>query len=425
MEKQKGINDFGKKGWLIILYVLFLFWFSAAPVDLLNISVGAFAGMKGWDGNTLLVFSSIGTWLTIVIAAIVGRWVASKGVKLPTTTCLFLTGVFMILNGFANSIAFYGFAVAAMTCVSGAVNLVSTNTYMSNWFPKRKGIALGWSSMGMCVSSAVSIPIFALLLNATHSLIVPFTVFGVIVIFLALVTQFSVKSFPEEAGAYPDNIPQKPEEREAALKAMREYRSSWTVGKLLACSQTWFVSLSFGFLFIALMATMTQFVPRFMGAGFSQGEALMWLTVTGVLGIIGSYLWGYLDQKTSTKKTVIFYAVYMAVMQFLNAAFFTNRTVSVILIVLIGILIGGIGNLFPSMVIQIFGRYDFAAANSVCVPILTAIRAFTFVLIAAVLGTTNGNFRILCLVLGVISTIAVVLALFLSDKTIGRESQAQ
>jgi hypothetical protein len=92
-----------------------------------------------------------------------------------------------------------------------------------------------------------------------------------------------------------------------------------------------------------------------------------------------------------------------------------------VLIVLIGILIGGIGNLFPSMVIQIFGRYDFAAANSVCVPILTAIRAFTFIIVAAVLGATQGNFRVLCTVLGIISTIAIVLSLFLSNKTIGKK----
>jgi sugar phosphate permease len=422
MKKQKGINDFGKQGWLIILYVLFLFWFSSAPVDLLNVSVDAFAGIKQWDGNMLLVFSSIGTWLSIVATAVVGGWVAKKGVKTPTVVCLILMGVFMILNGFVNSIPFYGIVVVLMTGISGAINLVSTNTYMSNWFPRKKGIALGWSSMGMCVSSAVSIPVFAVLLNTTHSLVPPYAVFGVIVIILGLITRARIKTMPEEAGAYPDNEYQPEIDREAALKALREYKSPWTAKKLLACPQVWLVTLCFGFLFIALMATMTQFIPRFMGAGFSQNEAMMWLTISGVLGIIGSYLWGYLDQKTTTKKTVVIYAVYMAAMQFLNAIFFTNNAVSVVLIVLIGILIGGIGNLFPSMVIQIFGRYDFASANSVCVPILTAIRAFTFIIVAAVLNTTHGDFRVLCTVLGVISVAAVVLSIFLSNKTIGRES---
>jgi sugar phosphate permease len=275
--------------------------------------------------------------------------------------------------------------------------------------------------MGMCVSSVISIPAFAILLNVTHSLVPPYVLFGVFGIILGLVTLFGIKTMPEEAGAYPDNEPQSEAEREAAIKVLKEYKSPWTVAKLFACPQVWLVSLCFGLLFIALMATMTQFVPRFMGAGFSQNEAMMWLSISGALGIVGSYLWGYLDQKTSTKKTVIIYAVYMAAMQFLNAIFFTNKTLSIVLIILIGILIGGIGNLFPSMVIQIFGRYDFAMANRVCVPILTAVRAFTFIIVAAVLGATRGNFRILCTILGIISTVAVVLSIFLSNKTIGKE----
>jgi sugar phosphate permease len=417
MEKQKGINAFGKQGWLIILYVLFLFWASSAQVDLLNITVEAFANMKQWDSNVLLVFSSIGVWASVIAAALIGKWVAARGVGTPTVTALFLIGLLLIVNGLANSVAVYGIVVILVTALSGAMNLVATNTYISNWFPKKKGIALGWSSMGLPVSSAVSIPVFAVLLNITQSLFIPFSVFGIAIIVLALITKFRIKSTPEEAGAFPDN--ESPEEGKTVR--LEEYKSPWTTGKLLKNKQVWLVSICFGLLYIGLMATMTQFVPRFMGAGFSQKEAVMWLSIAGILGIIGSYLWGYLDQKTNTKKTVVIYALYMMAMQFLNAAFFTNKAVSTILIILIGILIGGIGNLFPSMVIQIFGRYDFTAANSVCVPILTAIRAFTFIIVAAVLGATHGNFRVLCVVLGIISTAAVVLSVFLSNKTIGKK----
>jgi len=283
-----------------------------------------------------------------------------------------------------NSITTYGAAVILLTMVSGGVNLISTNTYMSNWFPKKKGIALGWSSMGMCASGAVSIPIFAVLLEKTHSLTIPFAFFGAATLIIALVTLIGVKVIPEEAGAFPDNEPLNPEKLEQNRREMESYKSSWTAGKLLACKQVWLVSLSFGLLFIALMATMTQFVPRFSAAGFTLPQAIMWLSIASVLGIIGSYLWGYFDQKIGTKTTIVIFAVYMTVMQFLNAVFFTNKPVVTVLIIMIGLLIGGIGNLFPSMVIQIFGRYDFRAANSVCVPILTVVRAFTFIIIAFV-----------------------------------------
>jgi sugar phosphate permease len=416
---RKNINDFGKQGWLIIIYVLFLYWFSAFPVDVLNVSVPAFAEMKGWDANALLVFSGLGVWASIIITAIFGRLVYKKGVKIPTVVLLILMGLCMIITGFSNSIPFYDISVILLTGITGGINLVSTNTYMSNWFPRTKGIALGWSTMGMPVSG-VSVPLFALILAISGSLVAPYAVFGAAFIILGIITAFSVKSFPEEAGAFPDNDPLEESDKDRILKELREYKSPWTVKKLLTCPQMWFCTVCFGCLFIALMATMTQFVPRFMASGFSQNEALMWLTISSILGIFGSYMWGFIDQKIGTKKTVVAFAIYMAAMQYLNAVFFTNKAVATILIVLIGILIGGIGNLYPSMIIQIFGRFDFTAANSVSVPLLTFFRAFTFIIIPAVLGATHGDYRFLCVVLGVVSTIAVVLSLFLSNKTLGK-----
>jgi sugar phosphate permease len=279
--------------------------------------------------------------------------------------------------------------------------------------------------MGMCVSSGVSIPVFAALLAGTNTLTVPFAVFGAASIAVAVITALFVKEWPEQAGAYPDNEEISAGQIKQNRELMASYKSEWTPAKLFRCGQMWLVSVTFGLLFIALMATMTQFIPRFMAAGFTNEEAIMWLSITAVLGVVGSYLWGYLDQKTNTKLTVVIYAAYMCALQFLNAMFFDSKAVSTVLIVFMGILIGGIGNLFPSMVIQIFGRYDFAAANSVCVPVLTAIRACTFILIAVVMGATMGSYRILCVVLGVLSLAAVLLSLKLSNKTIGKAQAEQ
>lgn len=137
-----------------------------------------------------------------------------------------------------------------------------------------------------------------------------------------------------------------------------------------------------------------------------------------MLGILGSYLWGVLDQKAGTKKAVIVFALYMAIMQFLLAAFIGSKTVTLILIILLGILIGGICNLLPSMVIQIFGRYEFAAANSVVTPIVVAIRTSTFIIMPVILTATQGSYQVLSIVLGVLSLIAFFLALGLSNKTL-------
>ena len=53
-------------------------------------------------------------------------------------------------------------------------------------------------------------------------------------------------------------------------------------------AQMWLVSLSFGLLFIALVSTMTQFIPRVQASGFTMEEGTLWLSIASVLGILGS-----------------------------------------------------------------------------------------------------------------------------------------
>ena len=414
--KSKGMNDFGKKGWWVIIFVGLLYVISSNTVDLVNVIPDLFGAVKGWDPNQLLVFNSIGGWVGVILTLVVGQWIAAKGVRLPTILMLLLCGVFFVLVGASSSVGMYGLFIVLLTAVGSVLNLVSTNTYMSNWFPRKKGIALGWATMGAPVSSAVAPALFVGAFQATAgpdsppSLLLPCLIFGIISIII-MVFAFFTKATPQEAGAYPDNDP--------ALKDMKieEGASPWTVKKLLTCKQTWVVSLVFGLLFIALVSTMTYFIPRMVAAGFTQDQGTMWLTVASLLGIIGSYLWGLIDQKIGTKKAVIIFAGYMAVMQFLLAAAMgKNQTITLILVVLLGILIGGICNLLPSMVISIFGGPHFAAANSVVTPIVVALRTATFIIMSVILGATGNNFSTLSIFLGVFAAVAFVLSFLLTDK---------
>ena len=412
-DTKKGLNSFGLKGWWVVIFVGLLYYVSSNAVDLLNVTTTLFAQVKGWDENALLVFSGLGGWVGVILTLIFGRWIAKKGVKLPTVIFLVIFAVLYFLNGRVNSVATYGVVVVLLSAVSNSINLVSTNAYMSNWFPRKKGIALGWSTMGAPISSATCIAIFTGIFAASHgSLANPFLFFAILTLVVAIVALLAVKATPKEAGAYPDNDPA------MADVPVENPQSPWTVKKLLGCKNMWFVAISFGLLFMALVATMTQFIPRMMASGFTMDQGTMWLSIASILGIPGSYLWGVLDQKGGTKLAVIVFAIYMAAMQFLLAIFFGNQIVTLILIVLLGILIGGICNLLPSMVIQIFGGRNFAAVNSVVTPIVVALRTTTFIVMPAILGATHGSFQALSVFYGVLSVIAMVLAIFMTKETL-------
>lgn len=417
-------SNFGLKGWLVIIFVLFIYMLSSGVPDTLNVSVQVFAGAYGWDSNALLAFSGIGGFVGIVISLILGVIIHKTNVKWPTVVFMFIFAALWFAYGQVSSVPAYGAVVVLITAVSNTLNLVSTQQIMSNWFPRKKGIALGWATMGMCLSSAIIVPLFQALFAGGIS--TPFTFMCVAVIVLALITIFWFKSYPEQMGAYPDNEPVSEEEKQKNLAAISSYKSPFTIGKLFKTKQFWLIVVIFGLLFIGLVGTVSQMVPRLLSIGMDTETAVLWLAIASIIGIPASYAWGAIDQKIGTKRAVVAFCVLWAAVMLLSALGMSMGSVpvSIASIILFALGLGGLGNLMPSMAIQVFGRFDFAAANKLIVPVVVGIRSFALIIVSAVLAATGANvtlgFRNVFLLFAVISVVALLLSLMLSNKTIGK-----
>lgn len=88
---------------------------------------------------------------------------------------------------------------------------------------------------------------------------------------------------------------------------------------------------------------------------------------------------------------------------------------------MVGIGIGGIGNLIPSMIGTCFGRYDFIQANKAIAPLNTIVRQSGIVL-AGILSQTVYGYTGLYVVLlvadivGIILTVALINGKPVSEK---------
>lgn len=135
---------------------------------------------------------------------------------------------------------------------------------------------------------------------------------------------------------------------------------------------------------------MSNFIPKLMMVGTSQETAIGMLTPAAVVGIVGSYIWGWIDQKFGTKPASIIYGVWYPValllMIFHNGSMIMTLPASLF----VGFGIGGIGNLIPSIIGTCYGRFGFVQANRVIAPINTAVRSVAFIIIGAV-GVANLN----------------------------------
>ena len=278
-------------------------------------------------------------------------------------------------------------SVAACSILSAGYSLTAANTIQANWFPRKKGLALGWSTIGYPLCTMI-FPFASNVLMGRFGVEGMFTAIAVFVLVFAVISIFWCRNTPEEVGCAPDNDPLSAEEIKASQAAAKAYKSPWTMKRLLKAPQTWFIGIGMGLLWMVTVAIVSQLVSRLMGAGYERTAAVGMLSVMGFFGIFGSYIWGYIDLKIGTKKATYIYAAWYVVALLL--LIFMANTVSIYLgVFMVGISVGGICNLIPSMIGTVFGRHDFAAASRFISAITKGICACAYLYNARSLALTG------------------------------------
>ena len=415
-KKNNTSSNFGKWGWSMIIYAAISYYIaSALGADLLNFFPAQFELLHGWNAGTITTMAGMAGWVGVIGAIFLAQIVAKLGTRNSATLFNILLGVLIIL--FANAKNFVTFIVLLflIVIISGSVqvNLIP-NSIMAMWFPKKKGIALGWATMGMPLCSATVLLLFSFLTTTLGTIAHAFTVFGALIIIYGIVSFFWVKNSPESVGCYPDNEKLSDEEYEASKQAVETHVSSWTIKKLLKCPTTWGIGLGLGLLWMTTGGIISQLVPRLMTVanGAYANMALLSMTIAAIIGIAGSYFWGWLDQKIGTKPACYFYgAWYMVALLLLILQSFGPVFVWAS-VIMVGIGIGGIGNLIPSLIASCFSRYDFVQANKVIAPLNTFVRCAGIVL-AGIFSQTALGYNGLYAVLIVTSFIGILLIKFL------------
>lgn len=412
---KKGINNFGKWGWSIIFYAFICYMISSlACTDGINLYPAAFAELRGWNANAIMSMSTIGGWIGVIGMVIFCQWVAKKGVRFVTSIMAIVMGADLILFAKTNSFALFALSIIIANFIGGTVLLnAAPSTLINKWFPKKKNMAFGWATMGMPFTTLALLP----LLQLGFAKVGPsntYMIFGILVIIFGILTWFWVKNSPEEIGLLPDNeLPDPNEEITAANEkaAMEAAEKQWTMKALVKNRNTWLIGIGFGLIWLTVVGIVSQLIPRLIAeCGYAPARAIMMMSVAAAIGIFGSYFWGWLDLKLNTKRASVFYGIWFVV-ALLLLIMPVSEPMNWISVIVVGIGIGGVGNLIPSLMGSCFGRHGYIYASRIISPINTIVRSCAFVLVASVLGAT-GMYRSAYLVLMVIAIIGTIMILF-------------
>ncbi len=423
-------SNFGRKGWGILILAFFsILLMSSIIYDSLNVTIEIFAAKFGMNNPApLYLFSTVAAWISVIGAVVWGAICTKKTIKFAWAVALFLGTAVCLLWGFAPGPGVYFLSIALASVAGMGFAYIANLNVISNWFPRKKGLAMGWVTIAFPLSAVVTVPMMSNVVKAS-GLTSVYMIYAAATFVLGLLVVFFVRDYPEQAGAFPDNdMDFDPEELQKQLQAGLEYqkKSVWQPKKLLRTGNLRKIAVSLGIMELLSLGIMTNFVPRMMQIGFQENEIIPMLMMAGVIAMFGSYCCGILDAKVGPKKAVLITLILGLISLVLNlvggyikvagnagaakALMFAAQP-------FLGVMLGGAANYLVSLTTTIWGRYDFNMAYRVLKPLVAVIGALGITIVGG-LGNTVG-YSYAYLVLAVLAVIAIIFILVVNDSYVG------
>ncbi len=393
MEKKFTIRESFNlgKGWhLMIFAILAMLVSNSGTNDGLNVALPQITSHAGLDYELCLSMGTIAGFVGVAMMLVIARFRDRFGGRKVSAVLFIIFGLayyFLFLR--ATNIVMYAAAQCIMVSCGQGCFYLCTGPMQSDWFPKKRGVVNGISTIGSNIGTAILAPIMTFLVGMADYR-VSLAVFPAAAIILAIYAYVTLRDNPIDAGMYPDNVSKEVYETEyKGLENRDEYVSDWTIPKMLKCKEVWIASIVPGFITLGLLGIITQFVKRNTEMGLPPAIAVGAMTAAGLIGIIGSYTIGYIDTKLGTKKAGIIYCAVFASGILFNLLGEIWLPFVYVSIAIVGFSLGGCTNMTLSFPASIFGVLDYPKVNGVIFPINYCIGCLNFVVNAAVLKVTG------------------------------------
>ena len=191
--KRPGMWDFGRHGWTVAIYqVIWFFFMTGMTVDGLNVIVPQIAAFRGWNPDAVLSISSPASIIALFLVMVFGGLARKFGLKRTTVVTMIAAGVVTIAYGNAPSIPVYAVCLVLMVTLINAFSLVLGLSICTNWFPTKKGVVMGFTTIGMNLASALINQILNQLCERSN-IAIAISVMGGVIIVVGILTQIFIK----------------------------------------------------------------------------------------------------------------------------------------------------------------------------------------------------------------------------------------
>lgn len=300
-------------GWVLVAVIFASFGVGYATQLSFSVFYVAILEEFGWSraatAATYSIFTIVYGMTSLMAGGLVDRF--GPRVLLPVGGILVSIGL-VLMTGITEIWHLYlAFGVVAATGVSW-FGSVPSYTMLSNWFVKKRGLAIGVAASGIGVGLMLLVPFLQSIIS-TSGWRSAYLVLAVMVLAVIPTLNFIFQRHrPQDLGLLPDGessrdgpaLSHREKVRRDILVVDKEWASrDWTLGSAARTGRFWLLFFARGLELGALQVFLVHQAAFFVDAGYDKMVAA---TVVGMVGIVGSgakILWGSLSDRIGREMT--------------------------------------------------------------------------------------------------------------------------
>ena len=253
----------------------------------------------GWGRGEIMIAFTILCIVVGLASPLAGRLVDRYGARKVIAIGALIGGLGLALLNLTHNLWYFYIGYAVIGIGMAATGPVPATAIVSNWFNKRRGLAIGIMGVGMGAGGLALAPLIGGYLIPNFGWRVSYLVLAVLTWILIPLALFVIRTKPADMGLHPDGA--EAPEIAAAAEASSSTPKGFTLKMALATSPFWLITISFLLGAFSHTGIMQNQVPHLEDIGFSAATAATALGVVGLAGIIGNLSFGWLCDRMQLK----------------------------------------------------------------------------------------------------------------------------
>ena len=358
--------------------VLVAFCIDFVAVGFFFYSYGVFfkAIAEDFGGSRLGV--AIGLTVTNAVGAIAAPYVGRALDKYPLRNVMGLGALFMAfgflgLSFVQNELQFY--LVLGLFIGFGASSMgnLATSKLVTNWFDKRRGMALGIAAAGVSLSGVI-MPYISAELIENFGWRQGFLIYSAFTFLVVVPLIFRlVISRPEDVGLRPDGAMPMQLDDDSLLPPAQKAPPKMRLLELFKEHNFRMIVLTFSLLFCSMSATLTHMIPRLTDFGYTLVEASLVMSLCAGFGVVGKLSFGWLSDRLSVRKVmgIVIFMQFSGQYLMFNSLDYMTFAIGASMF---GFGVGGVVPMHGAVVGKTFGRDRFGAVLGLMRPAMFPIQ---------------------------------------------------